>query len=278
MRVLLKGAIMSEVPSTSSDQQSGSDGGSKASRLKSAKILPTDRIRFDKQFDILRAFAAKAGHERRAVTNEEVGGIVDMAASTITQVTPFFVDIGLITREKKTEKTESRGFVPASEVTAYQKAYEWDKANAAKKLAPLLSATWFTDALMPKLKFRPVNEKEAINDLAEIAAVGPEKEGNIRIVIDYMVAAGIVERDAAGILRVTSGTSPLEAAVAAPSVSDRPATLSNAEGIGSNETPTAAAMTRILEKKPPKEVRDAVLKIILYLTMGDDAFKGGDET
>ena len=37
---------------------------------------------------------------------------------------------------------------------------------------------------------------------------------------------------------------------------------------------TAEAMTRILKMKPPKKVQQAVLTIILYLTMGDDAFEG----
>jgi hypothetical protein len=39
---------------------------------------------------------------------------------------------------------------------------------------------------------------------------------------------------------------------------------------------TAEAMTRILKMKPPKKVQDAVMTVILYLSMGDDAFKGGD--
>jgi len=38
---------------------------------------------------------------------------------------------------------------------------------------------------------------------------------------------------------------------------------------------TAEAMTRILKSKPPKKVQDAVLTIILYLTMGNDAFPEG---
>lgn len=265
---------MSETVSAPEQPANSSDVGSKATRQKAAKVLPTDRIRFEKQLDILRAFAAKSGHERKAVTQEEAGAIVDMAPSTITQATPFFVDTGLIVREKK---ADTRGFVPAPEVTAYWKAYEWDKANAAKKLAPLLSGAWFTEVLMPKLKFRPVNEKEAINDLGEIASVGPEKEDNIRVIVDYMVAADLVERDAAGMLRAASGApAALPAATPLPDAQVLAPAAASAEA-DSGATPTAEAMTRILKQRPPKEVRDAVLKIILYLTMGDEAFQTGDE-
>jgi hypothetical protein len=191
---------------TTSEQSAGSNGAdaAKASRPKPSKVLPTDRIRFDKQLDILRAFAAVSGHERKPVTLKEAGGVVDMADSTIAQITPFFADLGLIVREKK---SENKGFIPSNEAIAYQKAYEWDKVNAAKKLAPLFSGAWFAESLMPKLKFRQVNEKEAINDLAEIAGVGPDKEFSLRFILDYLVVVGVIERDAAGLLRATSGSS-----------------------------------------------------------------------
>jgi hypothetical protein len=206
-----KGSDMSEPPITAAEPQNGGDGGGRSSRPKPTRILPTDRIRYDKQQDILRAVAAASGHERKAVTNREVGAIVDMADSTIAQIIPFFADIGLIVREKK---ADSKGFVPAPEVAAYHKAYEWDKGNAAKKMAPLLAGAWFTDALMPKLKFRPVNEKEAINDLAEIASVGPDKEASLRTIIDYMVGVGLVERDISGMLRVVAGSPDVPGIVA----------------------------------------------------------------
>lgn len=202
---------MSDVPDTtqstggnadSSDAQNGggaSESG-KPSRSKPARILPTDRIRHDKQLDILRAFAAASGHEKKPVTPEDVGSIVGMAGSTITQITPFFVDAGLVVRAGD-KKSDAKGFIPSNEVMSYQKAYEWDKANAAKKLAPVFINSWFATTLAPKLKFRQVNEKEAINDLGEVAAVGPDKEDAIRSLIDYLVVSGLADRDGAGMLR-----------------------------------------------------------------------------
>src|SRR5258708_2838602 len=67
----------------------GASESGRTSRPKPVKVLPTDRIRHDKQLDILRAFAAASGHERKPVTTEDVGAIVKMAGSTITQITPF---------------------------------------------------------------------------------------------------------------------------------------------------------------------------------------------
>src|SRR6266550_3717598 len=89
-----------DAPDDQADAQNGGDApeSGKPSRQKPAKVLPTDRIRHDKQMDILRAFAAVSGHERKAVTNKEVGAVVSMADSTISQIVPFFVDTGLIVR------------------------------------------------------------------------------------------------------------------------------------------------------------------------------------
>jgi hypothetical protein len=252
-----------------SSENQGSDGAAtdsaKTSRPKAAKILPTDRIRFDKQLDILRAFAAASGHEKRAVTGKDVGVIVDMAESTITQITPFLVDIGLIIREKK---AESKGFTPSPEVFAYQKAYEWDKLNAGKKLAPVLATSWFTETLTPKLKFRPVNEKEAVHDLGEVAVVGPDKEVGLRTIIDYLVVAGIVERDTTGMLRAgnVSTESSRELNKPPADIAPKPPLPAAVSGVKEHQL----WLLEILNAYPdlPDTDQDAILKLIKTIKAG----------
>jgi hypothetical protein len=256
----------STTPDPTDNQPEAPNGGSasesgKPNRSKPAKILPTDRIRHDKQLDILRAFAAASGHERKPVTADDVGAIVKMAGSTITQITPFFVDAGLIVRAGD-KKSDAKGFTPAPEVIAYQKAYEWDKANAAKKLAPVFADSWFATALTPKLKFRPVNEKEAINDLGEVAAVGPDKEDAIRGLIDYLVVSGLADRDSAGMLRSgsveTPSTGSINPATPAPQLSPLP------PAVVANVSNHQLWLLEILNAYPDLEDddQDAILKLI----------------
>ncbi|HEV7573446.1 MAG TPA: hypothetical protein VGQ21_18265 [Thermoanaerobaculia bacterium] len=252
-----------------SDAQNGngaSESG-KLSRVRPAKILPTDRIRHDKQLDILRAFAAASGHERKPVTPEDVGAIVGMAGSTITQITPFFVDTGLIVRAGD-KKSDAKGFTPAAEVMAYQKAYEWDAANSAKKLAPVFVNSWFVTTLTPKLKFRAVNEKEAVNDLGEVAVVGPDKQDSLRIIIDYLVVAGIVDRDGGGMLRIGSAVAPQEVPhqnTPPPPPSPPPAAAAAGGVKPSNVSDHQLWLLEILNTYPDDVLTDADQEAILKL-------------
>src|SRR6266446_1936686 len=108
------------------------------------KLLPTVRIALPRQFDLLRAWAAASGPSKKPVQLADAAEIVKMAANTITLANPFFCDVGLLQRQ-------DGGFVPSDEVVAFSRGYEWNPETAAQKLAPLLAATWFGQALMPKL-------------------------------------------------------------------------------------------------------------------------------
>src|SRR4051794_13243797 len=84
------------------------------------KILPTARIAFAKQLDILRAYAAASGPGNRMVNLREVSDIVKMASGTVTIANPFFVDMKFISR------TEGLGLTPSSAVMEFARAYEWN--------------------------------------------------------------------------------------------------------------------------------------------------------
>ena len=73
----------------------GSKGSQKA---RPRQVLATARIRFEKQLDLLRAYGASSGPERRAVTNRQAAGLVKMKESTSTHANAFFVDTGLLSR------------------------------------------------------------------------------------------------------------------------------------------------------------------------------------
>lgn len=152
------------------------------------KYLPTDRIAFTKQLDLLRTYAIASGPVRKPVTLAEVEDIIKMKGSTISLANPFFVDSGLL---QKTDK----GFVPSEAVQSFQRAHQWQLQGATAKLAPVIAQTWFGKKLLVKLAFRPIDEKEAIGDLADESTASPEYEPQIRTLIDYVVVAGLAIRD-----------------------------------------------------------------------------------
>lgn len=155
---------------------------------KPSRVLPTDRIAFPKQLDLLRAYAAASEPTGRAVGNEEVSKITKLTASTVSLGNAFPASIGLIRRAEG-------GYVPSAEVIAFGRAYQWDPATASAKLAPVIEATWFAQAILSTLRMRPMDMKEAITAVAEAAAAGPGHKAQIEVLLDYMDAAGLIVRE-----------------------------------------------------------------------------------
>jgi hypothetical protein len=82
--------------------------------------------------------------------------------------------------------------------------WEWNQATAGPKLSPILSRSWFAQVLLPRLKFRPLPEIEAIQVLAEESTATKEYEPQLKTLLDYLETAGVIARDD-GQVRLISG-------------------------------------------------------------------------
>src|SRR5438270_12170802 len=51
------------------------------------------------------------------------------------------------------------------------------------------------EALLPRLKFRPMEEREAVNTLAEVSVAPPEYAGSVRLLMEYLEAVHLIERE-----------------------------------------------------------------------------------
>lgn len=153
-----------------------------------SKPVPTNRIAFAKQLDLLRAYAAASGLERKPVSLGEVATIAGMTAQTASLANAFFADVGFLQRA-------DGGFVPSQAVHDYVAAYEWDRETAALKLAPALRDSWPFKVLSPRLQFSPQPEHEAIRLLAEDCGASPDYRPQLIIAIAYLEAANLIERD-----------------------------------------------------------------------------------
>jgi hypothetical protein len=173
------------------------------------KPLPTVRIAFAKQLDILRAYAAASGPTSKMVVAKDVADIVQMSASTLPLASPFFVDCKLLYR------SEGQGMTPASELLEYAHAYEWNKETAAHKLAGPLGKMWFWEALQPRLSFQELTDDQAITILAEKCTAAPEYKSQLRLILEYLDAAGLIKREG-GQVRMVKSQQPIAAAQPAP--------------------------------------------------------------
>lgn len=160
----------------------------KSPKVKPTQPLPTERMLFAKQLNLLRAYAALSGHEGRPVKATEVGDAVKILSNTVSLANPFFVGIGLL------QKSEL-GFLPSADVLAFARAHEWNPETAAQKLAPTIGSSWFAKVLLPRLAVNKMPVLEAIEKLAQAASAGPEYKNQLRLAIDYLEVAGLVQRD-----------------------------------------------------------------------------------
>lgn len=169
-------------------------------RTRPTKTLPTERINFKRQLEILRAYGVAFNQSGKPVANKEVADIVKMAETTTSLANAFFTDTGLL------QRSQDGGFVPAPDVVQFVNAFRWSPDTASQKIAPIIATTWFAQALMPLVSFRPVEENEAIETLALQASASPEYRNQLGMLVDYMEGAGLVQRDGS-LIRARAGAS-----------------------------------------------------------------------
>jgi hypothetical protein len=166
---------------------------------KPTRVLPSERASFFKQLDVLRAYAAASNGGAKSCLLAEVADVVKTHANTISNLNPFYTATGLIQRD-------GAGFKPNEDVVAFYRAHEWAADTAAHKLAPTLRTQWFFDALAPHLSFGPIDEEKALGILADASGAAVEYKQNVKLIVEYLVAANIVQRDGGQIKLVKSAT------------------------------------------------------------------------
>jgi hypothetical protein len=173
-----------------------------APKRRPKKALPTDRIAFPKQLELLHAHAIQSHDGERPATNVAVAEMVGMSHSTVSLANPFFTDVGLLV------KSDGRAR-PSREVIEYSHARRWDDEHAAHKLAPLLAETWFGKEILRSLAFSGGMEDDAaIRQLAQEADAGTTYRPQLAMLLNYLQAAGLIERDGTRVRRAEPGVSP----------------------------------------------------------------------
>ncbi len=164
-------------------------------KAKLAKALPTDRVSFEKQSAIVRAYAAASGQEKKGVTNDEVATVMSgIAASSISICNPFFTDAGLLVQE-------GRKLRPVEAVFDLQHAHQWNAETAGLKLRPIFSNHWAAKSLLPKLAFRQLTKDEAIGFLAEESKAQKGHRKNLETLLDFLDYAGVIQLDGNTVLK-----------------------------------------------------------------------------
>src|ERR1700730_8806296 len=95
------------------------------------KRLPTYRIKFSKQLDIIRTYGVKSQNGARAANYKDVSEVVGIHANTISLLVGFLVENGFL--ERNGDAT-----MPTKPVLEFAQAYSWSPDIAPKKLDPII--------------------------------------------------------------------------------------------------------------------------------------------
>lgn len=156
-----------------------------AAKAKPVKVLPTDRLIFEKQLSVIRAYAAASGPDKQATTNNDVGSVAEISPGTISLCNPFLIDCGLLVREGMKQR-------PTEVVFDYHAAWGWNQQTAAEKLYPAFANTWFAKVLTPRLSFRSLSVEEAVALLAQEAKASKDYKDQLLLLLSYLDVAGVI--------------------------------------------------------------------------------------
>jgi hypothetical protein len=168
--------------------QPSAQGSADKSKLQPTKKLPTNRINFTKQLEVLRAYGTESMGGTRPANAETVAKLTQMVVTTLNLTNTFFVENGFIERN-------GNSVAPSRPVVEFAQAYQWQPETAARKLAPLIRRSWFGARLLSLVSFRPTPIEAALQELAQEAQAGPDYKAQIELLIDFAAASGVVRRD-----------------------------------------------------------------------------------
>lgn len=173
--------------------------------------LPSERFGFTDHLEVLRRFALVTANGTKAVPALEVGGgNVPKYAPMLN--TGFLCDVGLLVEE-------GRGrFKPTPEALRFLTTRSASEDRARPILRALIDGKWFAEAARSYLQMNPVvSETDLVQDLAIVAQTDlKRKERAIRVLVDYLVYAGIVARSEQGLILGFNGSPALTASPASP--------------------------------------------------------------
>jgi hypothetical protein len=226
------------------------------------QVIPTNRLTLPKQIEIIRAYGAAYEAGGGAVGIEDVTKFAGMAPATVSQTNAFLQDTGIV-------RKDGRRFVPAAEVQAMHRLYEVSRDKALTKLGPLMEKSWFGRLVVPKLKFRPMPEEDVVHELFEAATAETGHLPQIRMLVDYLVISGVVEREN-GVLKVKNGCSPEGSAPAEPAAATAPAPVPAGAPAVSEPPPAVLLLNadgsrRVTVKAPPTIKRHELERVKKWL-------------
>jgi hypothetical protein len=154
--------------------------------------IPTDRLRFDNQLEVLKAVASLSGNNRRGVGAETMSASIGLKGGTGGLNSRFFRSVNWFDAVGRGEYTASPGLL------AFQQHINVDPEGLVEATAGMRSEirrSWVWEVVGPMLESgNPVREKAVLLALAQ-AAGATNHTTQLETIIEWLVWVGVIVRD-----------------------------------------------------------------------------------
>lgn len=168
----------------------GTDGpGRNTSKARAAHPLPSDRIKFDTQLEVLRSVAIVSGNNRRGSTAEAMSAAVGLKGGTGGLNSKFFEAAGWFERTGRGEYTASPGALAWNQHTTVMPDEQY-QATAAMR--DEVKGSWFWQAVEPVLSSgHPVKRELLLLQLSRAAGTSSHGE-QLAMILTWLDWVGLV--------------------------------------------------------------------------------------
>ena len=167
---------------------------------KEEKALPFERVKMEKQLNILKAFSVLRKEGETNVSYKDVAPLAGISETNVSACLRFWYSIGLLEKE-------NRGYRASDVTVEFFRKREWgDEDGAWSLMRSHLAKTWFGKNVISAFKVRPsMSEDDLINVLG--SASGAVKRDNtivrsLRAIVKLLELSEFIVKDEEGNFRL----------------------------------------------------------------------------
>lgn len=175
--------------------------GRSASKARPERPIPTDRLKFDNQVEVLKQVASMSGNNRKGVDAETMSAAINLRGGTGGLNSRFFRASGWFEAVGRGEYTASDGLL---QYWRHINVDPDDHQAATAGMRSEVKRSWFWDVVGPMLENgHPVREKAILLQLAT-SANATDHRAQLETIVDWLVWVGLVRRDGESVVLATA--------------------------------------------------------------------------
>lgn len=160
------------------------------------RVLPTDRLRADRQMPVIRALCAADQPLTAAALHQLTGA----PATRCGLVPAFLITTGLVSKAPS-----QTGYLPTQKGRDIGRAWAQGEPAGLTALREAWTGQWFASALLELLGEGPRSREYLVGELSKAARAPKGRTGQVHVLVDLLVAVGMLLPEGEGMLSGRQG-------------------------------------------------------------------------